>query len=188
MTGELGYSLPPAIRRIAKNFRIAGWIGLWIQAVVGVLSAIMFFIFILEETSTQAKAGASLFMTPALIAVFISVFWSFRYVQFGRKLANRNPDLRPKPKDAVRIVRIGLIITLIGQGLAIMGGESVVAPLLFKGLSRGQMTVDSQTGQFISSLINAGDILPLFAAINTTFTHFVGLCASLWLQYVVDRP
>ena len=188
MTGELGYSLPPAIRRIARNFRIAGWIGLWVQAVVGALSAIMFFIFILEETNNSVKAGASLFLTPALVAVCIGVFWSFRYVLFGRKLGNRNPDLRPKPKDAVRIVRIGLIIALVGQALAIMGGESVVAPLLFKGLSQRQMTIDSRTGQFISSLISAGDILPLFAAINATFTHFVGLCASLWLQYVVDRP
>ena len=187
MTGELGYSLPPAIRRIARNFRIAGWIGLWVQAVVGVLSAVMFFIFVLDENNSSVRASAGLFLAPALVAVFISVFWSFRYVSFGRKLANRNPDLRPKPKDAVRIVRIGLIIALVGQVLAIMGGESVVASLLIKGLSQQRMSVDSRTGQFISGLISAGDILPLFAAINTTFTHFIGLCGSLWLQYVVDR-
>lgn len=188
MTGELGYSLPPAIRRIARNFRIAGWVGLWVQAVVGVLSSILFFIFVLEEPNNSVKASASLFLTPALIAVGIGAFWSFRYVLFGRKLSNRNPDLRPKPKDAVRIVRIGLTIALVGQALAIMSGESIVAPLLFKGLNRGRMTVDSQTGQFVTGLISAGDILPLFAAINTTFTHFAGLCVSLWLQYVVDRP
>lgn len=187
MTGELGYSLPPAIRRIARNFRIAGWLGLWVQAVVGTLSAIMFFVFLLGEGNNSAKAGAGLFLTPALVAVCIGVFWSFRYVLFGRKLGNRNPDLRPKPKDAVRIVRIGLIIGLVGQALAIMGGESVIAPLLVKGLSQSGVTVDGQTGQFVARRIDAQDILPLFAAINTTFTHFTGLCASLWLQYVVDR-
>lgn len=186
MTGELGYSLPPAIRRIARNFRIAGWIGLWMQAVVGALSAVMFFIFVLEETNDSVKTSASLFLAPALVAVAISVFWSFRYVLFGRKLGSRNPDLRPKPKDAVRIVRVGLIIGLVGQALAIMGGESVVAPLLFKALNQRGVTL-SPTGGFTSGFISAGDILPLFAAINTTFTHFVGLGASLWLQYVVDR-
>ena len=186
MTGELGYSLPPAIRRIARNFHLLGWIGLWVQAVVGALSAIMFFIFVMEESNNSVKAGASLFLAPALIAVCVGVFWSFRYVLFSKKLSNRNPDLRPKPKDAVRAVRIGLAIALVGQALAIMGGESVVAPLLFKGLNQRGVTL-SPTGGFTSGFISAGDILPLFAAINTMFTHFIGLCASLWLQYVVDR-
>jgi hypothetical protein len=63
----------------------------------------------------------------------------------------------------------------------------VIAPLLVKGLSQSGVTVDGQTGQFVARRIDAQDILPLFAAINTTFTHFIGLCASLWLQYVVDR-
>ena len=49
MTGELGYSLPPAIRRISTNFRMAGWISLWAQAIIGVTSSLLFIIDALES-------------------------------------------------------------------------------------------------------------------------------------------
>lgn len=185
MTGELGYSLPPAIRRIATNFRLAGWMGLWIQAVIGVIATLMFTIFLMGGGASAAKAGASLFLTPSLCLIFVKVFWCFRYVRFGRRLRTSNPDLRPKPKDAVRIVSIGLMISLVGTALAIMGAESIVAPLFFKGLDQGLVGIAANVP--IANFITAGDILSVFAAINTTFTHFVGLCVSLWLQFMVNR-
>ncbi|MEO1621894.1 MAG: DUF3611 family protein [Cyanobacteria bacterium J06632_3] len=185
MTGELGYSLPPAIRRIANSFRLLGWIGLWAQAVVGVISSLMFTIFLMGSEPANVKAGAALFTTPALGTVFISAFWGFRYVLFGRKLGTSNPDLRPKPKAAIRIVRIGLMVSLIGMALSIMGAESIVARFLSKALDQGFFAFGA--GSAAPNIITAGDILAVFASINAIFAHFVGLCVSLWLQYVVNR-
>ncbi|MEL6855440.1 MAG: DUF3611 family protein [Cyanobacteria bacterium J06607_13] len=109
MTGELGYSLPPAIRRIARSFRLLGWVGLWAQAVVGVISSLMFTIFLMGGEPPEVKAAAALFTTPALGTVFISAFWGFRYVLFGRKLATTNPDLRlmSRPMRTMRIAALG---------------------------------------------------------------------------------
>ncbi len=185
MTGELGYSLPPAIRRIATSFRLAGWVSLWAQAVVGLLASLMFTIFLMGGETQSAKAGASIFTTPALAIIFISAFWGFRYVLFGRRLSKANPDLRPKPKDAARVVRIGLVISLVGMAFAIMGSEAMIAPLLFKGLDQGFVSIGANVP--VANFITAGNILSVFAAINAIFTHFIGLCVSLWLQQAIDR-
>ena len=185
MTGELGYSLPPAIRRIAANFKRAGWIGLWVQAVVAVISSLMFTIFLMGGEPPEIKASAAFFTTPALIGAFISAFWGFRYVLFGRKLGTTNPDVRPKPKAAIRIVRLGLVISLVGMALAIMGAESIVARFLSKALDQGFFALGA--GGTVPNIITAGDILAVFSAINAIFAHFIGLCVSLWLQYVVNR-
>lgn len=185
MNGELGYSLPPAIRRISASFRLGGWIGFWIQVVVGVLASIMFSIFLMGGETQSFKAGASLFATPSLVLIFINVFWCFRYVLFGRKLRTSNPDVRPKPKEAVRVVQIGLLISLIGLALSIMAAESIVAPLFFKGLDQGLVGLGANVP--VNNFISAADILSVFAVTNATFTHFVGLCVSLWLQLVVNR-
>ena len=185
MTGELGYSLPPAIRRIATNFRLAGWISLWAQAVIGVTSSLLFIIDALESDTRFSNAGSGLFAALGLLAAFISAFWGFRYVLLGRKLRTSNPDLRPKPKDAVRAVRIGIIISMVGMLLTILGGSSVVGSLWLRSLR--QLSTSNVIVQDNSAFINAADIAVVFSVVNTMVAHYIGLCVSLWLQYVVDR-
>ncbi|MGC1309580.1 MAG: DUF3611 family protein [Phormidesmis sp.] len=187
MTGELGYALPPAIRRIATNFRLAGWVGFWAQIVVGVISSMMFVIFLMRPATavTSSKAGLGIFIAPALVVVFIGAFWGFRYTRFAQKMRTSNPDLRPKPKDAVRVVRIGLIISLVGMALSIMGAEASIAALLERTLSQGPVVMGLPGN--VSAFITTGDILPLFSVVNAMFTHFIGLCVSLWLEYIINR-
>jgi hypothetical protein len=186
MTGELGYSVPPAIRRIAANFRLAGWISLWAQAVIAFVAGGLFFIYRLEPGISAGEAGASLLTAIGILAALVSAFWGFRYTLLGRQLRSSNPDLRPKPKDAARAIRIGLIISLVGMLITILGMQSIVGPLLLRGLRQ----VPAQTFGAVadtSAFINAADITAVCSATNTIFAHFIGLCCSLWLQYVVNR-
>lgn len=184
MTGELGYSLPPAIRRIANNFRLIGWGSLWVQVVIGVISSLMFIVNALEP-DTGTSPGADIFPAVGILAVFVSAFWGFRYVRLSRKLRTSNPDIRPKPKDAIRAVRIGILISLSGMLITIIGAESIVALLWLRALR--QVATFGGIQQDTSAFINAADVAVVFAAINTIFAHFVGLCCSLWLEYVVNR-
>ena len=186
MTGELGYSLPPAIRRIATNFRLTGWVSFWAQIVVGVISSLMFAIYLIRPAQTNVdQVGVGFFILPALAAVFIGAFWAFRYVRFGKKLSTSNPDLRPKPKDAARIVQIGLLISIVGMALSIMGAETAVALLFERTLSQPPVVTGAPNSTTL--IITTGDLLPVFSVVNAMFTHFIGLCGSLWLQYVVNR-
>ncbi|CAN5610597.1 hypothetical protein BH23CYA1_BH23CYA1_23130 [soil metagenome] len=185
MTGELGYSLPPAIRRIATNFRLAGWIGLWAQAVIGVVASGLFVIYSLEPETGPGEASAGIFTAIGIVTAFVSAFWGFRYTRLARKLRNPNPDLRPKPKDAARAIRIGLIISLVGMLVTILGTQSIVGPLLLRGLRQGPVVIGATRDS--SAFINAADIAVVCSATNTIFAHYIGLCCSLWLQYVVNR-
>lgn len=185
MTGELGYSLPPAIRRISTNFRFAGWISLWSQVVIGVISSLLFVVNALEPDTSLSSAGAGIFNSLAIALVFVSAFWGFRYVRLGRKLKTSNPDLRPKPRDAAQAVRVGTMISLAGMFLAIIAAESVVALLWLRSLR--QIAPMGGVLQDTTAFINAADVAVVFSVVNTMFSHFLGLCASLWLQYIIDR-
>ena len=185
MTGELGYSLPPAIRRIATNFRWVGWVGLWSQVVIGVISTLLFVVNALEPDASVSNTGADLFHSLGILCVFISAFWGFRYVRLGRRLRTSNPDLRPKPKDAAQAVRIGVLIGLVGMLLTIVGAEAMVAALWLRSLR--QVATFGGISQDSSAFINAADIAVVFSVINTMFAHLIGLSVSLWLQYVIDR-
>ncbi len=185
MTGELGYSLPPAIRRIATNFRLVGWVGLWSQVVVGVISTLLFIVNALEPNTSLSNTGADLFHALGILFVFISAFWGFRYVRLGRRLRTSNPDLRPKPKDAAQAVRIGILISLVGMLLTIIGAEAMVATLWLRSLR--QVATFGGISQDSSAFINAADVAVVFSVINTMFAHLIGLSVSLWLQYVIDR-
>ncbi len=185
MTGELGYSLPPAIRRIATNFRLLGWISLWSQVVIGVISSLLFIVNALEPDKSLSNAGFDIFQVMGVLMVFVSAFWGFRYVRLGRKLKTLNPDLRPKPKDAAQAVRIGTLISLIGMFLTIMAAQAVVALLWLRALR--QVATFGGISQDTAAFINAADIAVVFSVVNTMFAHFIGLCISLWLQYVIDR-
>ncbi|MBE9060005.1 DUF3611 family protein [cf. Phormidesmis sp. LEGE 11477] len=184
MTGELGYSLPPAIRRIAANFKRVGWASVWIQVVVGVIASILFIFNALEPNAGFTSASADLFTTIGLLTIFISAFWGFRYVLLGRKLSTTNPDLRPKPKDAIRAIRIGISISLIGMLITIFGAEVVIADLWTRSLRQVAIGVTTQDS---SAFINAADIAVVFSVINAIFAHYIGLCASIWLEYVTNR-
>lgn len=184
MTGELGYSLPPAIRRIAANFKRVGWASVWIQAVVGVIASILFIFNALEPNAGFTSASADLLTTIGLLTIFISAFWGFRYVLLGRKLGTTNPDLRPKPKAAIRAIRIGISISLIGMLITIFGAEIVIADLWTRSLRQVAIGVNTQD---TSAFINAADIAVVFSVINAIFAHYVGLCASIWLEYVTNR-
>ena len=186
MTGELGYSVPPAIRRISTNFRLTGWVSLWTQVVIGVISSLLFIVNALEPDTSLSTAGAGIFNALGIALVFVSAFWGFRYVRLGRKLKTSNPDLRPKPRDAAQAVRLGMMISLVGMLLTIIAAESVVALLWLRTL-RQIGPAAGNVLQNADAYINAADIAVVFSIVNTMFAHFVGLCASLWLQFVIDR-
>jgi hypothetical protein len=193
MTGELEYSLPPAIRRISGAFRRFGWISFWIQIVLGVIAslALLFAVASLSARSAGASnpgAGAGLFFSGlGLLGVYISAFWAFRYTRVGRLLRSKDETRRPKPKDAIRVLKLGLFISLGGMLLTLIGAEATVGALLAKALSQPQgaavFGVPSNVSQYVQPL----DIFVIQANTNILLAHFVGLVFTLWVMNSLDK-
>ncbi|MEM1278864.1 MAG: DUF3611 family protein [Cyanobacteria bacterium P01_H01_bin.152] len=192
MTPELDYSLPPAIRRIANAFRRFGWISFWAQIVLGVIAslALLFAIASLSARSggTNPGAGAGLLFTAiGQITVFVSAFWAFRYTRLGRKLRSRDDTKRPKPKDAIRTLKIGLFISLGGMLATLIGAEATVGALLAKALSQPQGAAVFGAPGTVSQYVQPLDIFVIQANTNILLAHFVGLVATLWTMNSLDN-
>jgi hypothetical protein len=192
MNREIDYTLPPAVRRIAGNFRLVGWISFWIQIVLGVVAGgiLMFASATFGNRGNGAPdpgTGAGLFLASAgLIAVFISAYWAFRYTRLGGRLRGRDASQRPSPKDAIQVLRIGLIISLAGMLITLFGGQALIGALLAKALTQPQGGAVFTPGN-INQYVEAFDIFIVQANTNTLLAHFAALAGTLWLFRVVNR-
>ncbi|MCG8368614.1 MAG: DUF3611 family protein [Pseudanabaenales cyanobacterium] len=194
MAGELDYSLPPAVRRIARAFSRVGWTSFWIQIVLAVVSSLLLLFAVIGLNFNSANqsspgTGAGLFFAACgLLAVFFGAYWSFRYTRLARLLRSGDMASRPKPKDAIQTLHIGLNASLIGMFLTLMGAGAIVGALLFKSFeqpAQGAMLFNPATlrGSFITSF----DLLIVQSNTNTSIAHFVAIISSLWLFRTVNR-
>ena len=192
MTAELEYSLPPAIRRISGAFRRFGWISFWAQIVLGVIASLALIFAIASVSSRTASpdpgAGAGLFFTTiGQVAVFVGAFWAYRYTRIGRLLRSADDAKRPKPKAAIRILKIGLFISLGGMLLTLLGAEATVGALLAKALSQPQGAAVFGAGSSVSQYVQPLDIFIIQANTNILLAHFVGLVFTLWTLNSLDN-
>ncbi|MBT9310643.1 DUF3611 family protein [Leptothoe kymatousa] len=193
MTGELGYSLPPAIRRIANNFRLVGWVSFWVQIVSGVIATLLFVTSLLGLQSVSSRSGAEnaaagsgfLLAALGLAAVYVGVFWAFQYTRFARKLKSSNPDLRPKPKNAAKIVATGLTISVLGMFFGLLGSGGVVGSLMLKVISQPQSGNIAVVNPTLA--VEPLDVFLVQATINTLISHFAGIVGSLWLSRTINK-
>ena len=192
MTGELGYSLPPAVRRIANNFRLVGWISFWVQVVSGVIATLLFVTSLLGLQSVSnrggaenAAAGSGFFLAAlGLAAVYVGSFWAFQYTRFARKLKSTNPDLRPKPKNAAKMIATGLSISVLGMFLGLLGAGGVVGALMLKVIAQPQSNIAVANPTLA---VEPLDVFLVQAAINTLISHFAGIVGSLWLSWKINK-
>jgi Protein of unknown function (DUF3611) len=172
---------PQTVRKIAAQLRRVGWAGFWLQLILAIVSTLIF-LFAIPFASTGARnpgtGGSLLFALGGLVAVYISTYWSFRYISIGRKL--KNPDLRPKKADTVKLIQWGLLCSVLGLGSSVMGAESIAGTLLGKSLSLAQpFAVYSPDA--LSKIIQPLDIFIVLANTHTITAHFIGIIGSLWL-------
>ncbi len=185
---EIEANTPQSVRKIAAQLRSVGWAGFWLQLALAIVSTLIF-LFAIPFASTGAQnpgtGGSLLFALGGLVAVYISTYWSFRYVSIGRKL--KNPDLRPKRADTVKVIQWGLLCSTIGMGSSVMGAESIAGTLLGKSLSLAQpFAVYSPDA--LSKIIQPLDIFIVLANTHTITAHFIGIIASLWLLSKISKP
>lgn len=190
-------SVPPAAQRVAGALRLVGWISFWAQIVLAVISGVVL-IFAgsnlgasvpnrLNPTSPAAAnpgTGAGLlFAVLGLLGLFVGAYWAFRYTRLARQLKTPDAQSRPRRGDAAQTLRIGLGINLVGMLLAILGAQAIAGSLVLKSFEQGFAIFSGNPLRFITPL----DLFVVQANANTIMAHFVGLIATLYLIYRVNR-
>ncbi len=184
---EANGNTPQTVRKIAAQLKRVGWVGFWLQLVLAVVSTLIF-LFAIPFASTGASnpgtGGSLLFAVGGLLVLYASTYWSFRYVIISRKL--KNPEIRPKKADTIKIIQWGLMSNVLGMGASVMGAESIAGTLLGKSLSLAQpFAVYSPDA--LSKIIQPLDIFIVLANTHTITAHFIGIVGSLWLLSKITK-
>ncbi len=175
---------------IARTFRLAGWVGFWVQLVLTVISSIILIFAGALSRSPGANQNSPTTGIGVVVTVFgivvllFNMYWAlFRYIPIGRKL-DGNPSERPKRPDTIKVLRTGLIASLIGMLLSLLGAEATVGLLAAKAFNQGiGGFVNTDPSKFIQPL----DILVVQASINVVLAQFFGIGAALWLLNRITR-
>lgn len=187
-------ALPPAVQRVIPAFRLGGWISFWVQVVLAVVATLIFLFAISFEIASSGNAandtnpGTSagiFFAIGGIIALLVSIYWSFRYTRLALQLKSSQASLRPKKADAIQILRLGVIVNLVGMLLSLLAAEAISGILLGKALQSqsAQFTLNRSFQQLIQPL----DIFIVLANTHTIFAHFIGLVTGLWVIEWINR-
>jgi hypothetical protein len=178
---EINSTTSSTVRKIAAQLRRVGWAGFWLQLVLAVVASLIF-LFAIPLASTGASnpgtGGSLLFAVGGLFVLYGSTYWSFRYVTTSRKL--KNPDLRPKKAETIKLVQWGLMSSILGMGASVMAAESIAGTLLGKSLS-STLGFATFSADALSKIIQPLDILIVLANTHIITAHFIGIVSALWL-------
>lgn len=184
---EVSSSLPLAVKRASSSLKVGGNFGLWVQLILGVVSAITLLVaspnLASSEDTTQATGVGVFFALGGIVALAISIYFCFRYTRISRRLATSDPSSRPSRAIILRQLRIGLIVNLVGLLLTILGAQAIVGIVLVKSLTQPQLVIGAKPQEFVNSI----DLLIIQANVNIIAAHFAGILSSLWLTERLNK-
>jgi hypothetical protein len=179
-----------AERRLGQRFRRVGWLGFWVQIVLGAVPvAIGSWLYMMSPNIT-APGGrfplVGLLATCVLLILFVTTILFFYYTRVGRRLeAGASRWTRPRLKG---LVRVGLALSGISVffSAVVMIGEITHMLLTFLEFPQGGVPVIQTTAQD-STWISALDVLSLLALSLSITAEILILGLGLWLMYWLAR-
>lgn len=181
-------------QEIARSFRWLGWLGLWLQALLGFIPILVVVANVLARPSQQQVGGSSIGLIVAIVCLIILVFstyWCFRYTQLAGKLEER--DLRPAKVQVIQKVRIGLVANISVMTLAVLIALWRVGTLTFKMLTLPQgatIVAPNQIGTTLAApgaLITPSNMIAIQAMVSTIAAGLAGTIIALMLLHQVGQ-
>lgn len=171
----------PNVLKVILAFRMWGWIGVWGQLVLGIISSI---ILLLASSNVGQPANANAtdpgslpglgIAWIALLILAIGIFWNFRYTLISKKL--RSAEERPSRAQTVKTLKMGIVVSLVGMLVTLLGVFALVGALTVKSLSPRTQALGLQI-----ITVQPIDMLVVQAICLIILAHFGGLVTSLWL-------
>jgi heme/copper-type cytochrome/quinol oxidase subunit 4 len=180
-------------QQVAHSLRWLGWIGFWLQALLGFIPILVVLTTVLSRTAqpmTALSLGIWLALACLVFLVF-SIYWCFRYTRLAGKLENR--DRRPARAEVIRDLKLGLVVNIGLMAIAVLVALSRVGTLTFKMLTLPQgatVIAPNQIGTTLASpgaLITPSNMIAIHAMISAIAAGLVGTIVSLLLLYQVGQ-
>ncbi len=186
-------STSPTPQQIARSLRRLGWIGFWLQALLGFIPLLVVVATIVFRTGQQQISAFSFGLWLAiacLIILIFSIYWGFRYTQLANKLESR--DLRPTKSQVIRDLKLGLVANLGMMTIAVLIAMMRVGELTFRMLVLPQgstVIVPNQTTTTMTqgALIAPSNMIAIQAMVNAIAAGLIGTIVALLLLYRVGQ-
>ncbi|YAF97244.1 MAG: DUF3611 family protein [Nodularia sp. CChRGM 3473] len=183
----------PTPRQIARSLRWLGWIGFWLQTLLGFIPLLVVVATVLFSPGRQQRSGLSfgLGLAIACLAILLfSIYWCFRYTQLANKL--ESPHLRPAKSQVSQNLQMGLLANIGIMAIAVLIALSQVGALTFKMLIMPQgstMITPNQTATMVTqgAIITPSNMIAIQAMVNAIAAGLVGAIVALLLLYQVGQ-
>lgn len=177
------------LQSIAGSFRRLGWLGFWIQLVVGLLPLAMLAYVLLNKmtgggltfdfTDYLALGGLGLLAFTAL--------WSYGYTRLAKRIAD--PDRCPTWEVVARKLWVGLWagVTGIFLSVVLLVVEVVRLLILFLHAPQAGVPVIRTEADNRAAWVSAIDVVSLLADLCTLIGELVVIGITLWLLFRITR-
>jgi len=177
------------LESIAKSFTRLGWLGFWIQLVVGILPlAMLIYITVNKLAGGTLTFGFTDYLALAgLVLLAFTACWSIRYTRLGKRIAD--PARCPTWSAVVRTLWIGLWAGIVGIFMSVLLLVIEVFRLLFlfmKAPQAGVPVIRTEADQR-TAWVSAIDVVSLLTDLCTLIGELVVIGTTLWLLFRVTR-
>ena len=175
------------IEGLGKTFTRLGWLGFWLQVVLGSIPVVlMFYVFVFSGSITGTRAGLPIveFLSMAnLLVLLFTTVWFYRYTGLGKAIAN--PGTRPTEGALVGTVWTGLVASSLGIVFSMTVMTLEVGHLLFYFLAapQGGIPAIQTIAGTASSWVSAVDLVSLMSLLLTMAAEVMALVLGLWLLF-----
>jgi len=171
---------------IANRFRTFGWLGVWIQIVLGILPLVMLcYILMRKTTGDDTRFGFIDYLALASLAILaFTTFWSYRYTRLARQIVD--PKQRPEWSSVGKVLRLGIWAGCIGIAISMLLLVIEFLRLLFLFLKTPQAGVPAiQFQADRTGWVSAVDMVSLLAEICTLAGELLVVALALGLLFTV---
>ena len=176
---------PSENRSLAQAFSRLGWIGFWMQIVIGAIPLALTIYALLFGAARAAgtRSGFPLIQYLTFVSLLVLAFttvWFYRYTRLSAQLAD--PSRRPTALSVQRTVLTGVIASTLGIVFSMLVLFFEVAQLwvyFLRAPQAGVPVIQTSMGQ--ASWVSAADILHLLALLLSMFIEIAVLVIGLWL-------
>lgn len=183
-------SSSPTPRQIARNCRRLGWVGFWLQVLLGVIPLLVVLVLVLSRLGQWAGGLFSLGLWLAVLCLgflIFSTYWSFRYTQLAGRL--EVPESRPSKSGVKRALRTGLLANLAVMTIAGLIALGYVSQLTLRMLTvpQGATVVTPNQAVTQGALVSPSNMLAIQAMVHAIAAGLVGVIIALLLIQQVSR-
>jgi cytochrome b561 len=177
---------PPGIAKIAfklaRSFRIYGWIAFWLQLALAFISGLLLVFAASGRTFSPGSTGLGdgMFWAKwAFLIIWLSVVTDFFYTRAASKI-RLMPDtyINPESRLAFWFLGLGILFGMLGLLASLTGVGASISLLVAKTVSQPPGIAITDPNKIIRAL----DVFILLVNFSLLMAHFIGSAISLWLS------